>query len=112
LFHSSATGVELFCRDEKRAVEIWNFGEDEKNNQMVPRLSWRTTEGCVVGDQTLESNFLLRDDGWLFDGTRRVCWIPKMYRPSNNIFYVRGNRLIAVVGDYLLILDLSGRLTN
>jgi WD40 repeat protein len=111
-FHSSATGVELVCRDEKRAMEIWNFGEDEKSNQMIPRLSWRTAEECVVADQTLESNFFLRDDGWLFDGTRRVCWIPKMYRPSNNIFYMRGHRLIAVVGDCLLILDLSGSLTN
>jgi WD40 repeat protein len=111
-FHSAAAGVELVCKDEKRAMEIWNFGEDEKNSQMIPRLSWRTTDGCVVADQALESNFFLRDDGWLFDGTSRVCWIPKMYRPSNNIFYMRGNRLTAVVGSDLLILDFSARLTN
>lgn len=106
-FRCSSSGLRLLCRSENHSAEIWDFGEDEIDDQVIPHLSSHTADGCILADQAFDSEVFLRDEGWLFDGKTRMCWIPKMYRPTSNVFYVRRNRLTAVVDNVFVILDFS-----
>jgi WD40 repeat protein len=106
-FHSSSDGLRLLCRSEKQAVEIWDFGKDEKDESVIPCISWRTDDGCFLAEQPFGWKFSMRDDGWLLDGDSRICWIPKIYRPFENHFFMGKNRLTCTTGKDLIILDFS-----
>jgi hypothetical protein len=108
-FHSSPTGPRLFCT--KQVVEIWDFGTGEKDEPMIPHLSWKTDDGCFLADQPFETKFFMRDDGWLFDGDSRICWIPKIYRPRDNHLFMDGTTLACTTQTTLLVLEFnaSGR---
>ena len=104
-FHSSPTGLRLFCRSDKQGVEIWDFGTDEKDEPMIPHLSWKTDDGYFLADHSFETKFSMRDDGWLFDGDSRICWIPKIYRPRGNHFFMDGTTLTCTTQTTLLVID-------
>lgn len=106
-FHKSATGLCMYRRSDKGAVEIWDFGE-EKDKQVTPKASWHTNDRCSFAEQAFGSNISVASDGWLLDGDLRLCWIPKNYRPRDTIVYFRGGRLtMTTVKGSLLILDLN-----
>jgi WD40 repeat protein len=110
-FQSSSSGLQLYCRSKEQAVEIWDFGRDEKDEPVAqgPHMSWHTDDGCFLPDQTLERNFYMRNDGWLFDGDSRICWVPKFYRPNKNQFFMGQKRLLCTTDHmkHLLVLDFS-----
>ena len=106
-FHPSSDGLRLFCRSKQQAVEVWDFGKDEADKLAIPCVSWRTEDGCFMAEQSFDRNLFMRDDGWLFDGESRICWVPKSHRPCDNQFFMGENRLICKAQRRLVILDFS-----
>lgn len=107
-FHTTAAGLRLSCRSEKGVIEVWDFEkEKEKENELIPKPISRTNNGCIFANQAVGSNVFMTGDGWLFNGETRLCWIPKDYRPRNDVLYWRGTRLLSIAGRSLFILDVN-----
>jgi len=52
--------------------------------------------------------YQIRGDGWLFDGPRRVCWVPPDYRAVQNLEASHGNKLaLFTAKDIAVIIDFS-----
>lgn len=110
-FHMSSSGLHLFCRSQSHAVEIWDFETDKSDrlgDPAMPSRSWCTDDGCILACQPqFESKYTLRDNGWLFNDDSRICWIPKDYRPRDNLFFANGNTLICTTSRDLLVIEFS-----
>jgi WD40 repeat protein len=84
----SNDGIRLFCRTCNEATYMWDFPRMDVSQ---PAEQEDTTSVGVAGkvlssligdfcDYHQFSRYVLRD-GWIFDGDRRVCWVPISYRP-------------------------------
>lgn len=106
-FHSSPNSLRLSCRSQNQTAEIWEFIKESENGEIDLHLIWTSNDASFLADPDPESHLLLRDDGWLFDGITRICWIPKAYRPDNGDFFIRGSIFICIASKHLFAMDLK-----
>jgi len=67
----------------------------------------RKEEPSTLYDISMMSSFRLYSDGWLWDGSRRVTWIPREYRPAAGSTYyypfAEGKNMVRKLGDGVLL---------
>ncbi|KAH7921578.1 WD40 repeat-like protein [Leucogyrophana mollusca] len=79
------------------------------NHHLISRSTKRNVYDCLF-----RSGYLVRDDGWVYHGTRRLLWLPDNFRPLNptSLSAYEAKLWILAQGERLVILDFRGLLGN
>ncbi|KAH7914876.1 WD40-repeat-containing domain protein [Hygrophoropsis aurantiaca] len=128
----SDTDGTITCRSEDGSISVWTLPKDIKSVDHIgsdeaskgsfcemcyhqpdsqtanPHLISQSETGNVY-DKLLRSAYVFREDGWIYDGTRRLFWLPSAFRPispSSMVAY-QEKLWIEIATEKILVLDIS-----